>query len=78
MTLRSAMRLAKPNGTERSVPYSFFWFLSPKRTSNGAQGSFFVLNTFFGLQMTIYVILKLYKWETFPKEKKSKKIICHF
>jgi len=29
------MRLAKPNGTERPVPYNFSWLLSPKSLFGG-------------------------------------------
>ena len=38
MTLRSAMRLAKPNGTKRSVSYKFSWLQSPKRPLRGQSG----------------------------------------
>ena len=38
MTLRSAIRLAKPNGTERSVPYSFFLAYETKRPLLGQSG----------------------------------------
>ena len=38
MTLRSVMRLAKPNDTEHLVPYNFSWILSPKSPFVGQSG----------------------------------------
>ena len=35
MTLRSEMRLARPNGTERSVPFGFSWLLRQKSYFGG-------------------------------------------
>ena len=45
MTLRSAMRLAKPNVTKRSVSYKFSWLQSPKKPLWGQSG---VLEVNFG------------------------------